>query len=67
MAALVSLIPLVPVRDVPSVPAVTVRPVLHLAWRRPAAAPHPLASWHRAPDGRLVCAWQLAAGQTTRS
>jgi hypothetical protein len=58
MAAFLSL---VPVRDFASVPAVPVRARLRLVHNRPQpAAARPVASWHRAADGRLICRWQPA-------
>ncbi|MDB5362279.1 MAG: hypothetical protein JWO51_3576 [Rhodospirillales bacterium] len=58
MAAFLSL---VPVRGFASVSAVPVRARLRLVHHRPlSAAARPVAAWHRAADGRLVCHWQPA-------
>jgi len=58
MAAFLSLVPL---RGFEPVPTVSVRTPLRLIRARPrSAAAHPVAWWHRAVDGRLVCHWQPA-------
>ena len=57
MAAFLSL---VPVRDFVSASAVPLRARLRLVYDRPRLAARPVAAWHRAADGLLVCRWQPA-------
>jgi len=58
MAAFLSL---VPIRDAAFQPVTSARATLRLVPSRPQpAAARPVAVWHRAVDGRLICHWQPA-------
>jgi len=58
MAAFLSL---VPIRDAAFLPAASARANLRLVPRCPqSVAARPVAVWHRAGDGLLICHWQPA-------